>query len=197
MSIRDFGILIVLILMASASTPRVESRDRRVRSDEDRYCGAIVDLKTHIDIGSEFGSLRLGPFAMLEATSGEIVNAAEFNGSAVLVVFWWTQCLICQESLKRLDGIQNKFGKRGFRVLTAAIDTDREVVLRSLSASGEFRAWKSVYNSNGDVSRLMRSQSVSNIPAWYLFGKDGALKFRDGLIATDKKIEQLLTENIE
>jgi peroxiredoxin len=66
------------------------------------------------------GTLR--PDYRLGSSTGEWVEAADFDGSPVLVNFWATWCAPCRKEMPMLSDIHTEFSTAGLQVVGIALD---------------------------------------------------------------------------
>jgi peroxiredoxin len=66
------------------------------------------------------GTLR--PDYRLGSSTGEWVEAADFDGSPVLVNFWATWCAPCRKEMPMLSEIHEEFSSAGLQVVGIALD---------------------------------------------------------------------------
>lgn len=105
-------------------------------------------------------------------------SAESLRGKAVLIDFWATWCVPCVEEMPNLHQAYEKFGRRGFEILSVSLDEKPESVK-------EFRKrWKMPWHhallSSG--SEVMKQFEIVGIPKAVLIGRDGRI------VATDREL---------
>ena len=62
------------------------------------------------------------PDFSLGSTTGEIINASDFDGQVLLINFWATWCVPCREEMPMLSALHERMTGQGFQVLGIALD---------------------------------------------------------------------------
>ena len=70
--------------------------------------------------GEMIGQTR--PDFSLGSTTGEIINASDFDGQVLLINFWATWCVPCREEMPMLSALHERLTGQGFQVLGIALD---------------------------------------------------------------------------
>jgi len=115
------------------------------------------------------------PAYSAQLTDGTPVSLAEQTGDVVLLNIWATWCKPCRFEMPALDSLQQRYGGDGFRVLGVSIDADgdRAKVSEYAAALGaRYAIW---YDPDDRVSTTFLALGV---PASYLIGRDGTLRWR-------------------
>ena len=97
------------------------------------------------------------------------------RGEVVLVDFWATWCLTCLELFPHTIELQQRFGERGFTVLSVSLDEPHEqaAVAKALRERGaKFETFISRYGS-ADKSYEVFAIPGGALPHMKLFGRDG------------------------
>ena len=62
------------------------------------------------------------PGFTLGSTTGQILNASDFDGDVLLINFWATWCEPCREEMPMLSELHERRKSQGFKVLGIALD---------------------------------------------------------------------------
>jgi len=65
---------------------------------------------------------QVRPDFTLGSTTGEILNASDFDGDVLLINFWATWCAPCREEMPMLSELHKSRAGQGFKVLGIALD---------------------------------------------------------------------------
>jgi thiol-disulfide isomerase/thioredoxin len=106
---------------------------------------------------------------------GDTVSLADLVGSPVLLKLWATWCVPCRRETPYLQGVHERFGPRGLKVVGVSVDTRgaREDVEDFLDEFGV------TYRTLHDPEmRSMDIFAAIGLPATYLIGRDGTLLWR-------------------
>lgn len=107
-------------------------------------------------------------------------NLQEYRGKVVLLNVWASWCEPCKDEMPTLERIARAHKAEGLEVVGVSIDAHRaEKQVRTVVA-----AHRVTYPILLDpASRIVPLLKVSGYPTTFLFGRDGALRWRrDGLI---------------
>ena len=75
------------------------------------------------------------PAFSLPDLEGKTIFSAAFQGQLLLINFWATWCGPCRAEMPALDRLQQKFKAQGLTVIGIAIDSDKAVVQKFMSAA--------------------------------------------------------------
>lgn len=112
------------------------------------------------------------PDVDLVAPDGSKPSLAAFRGEVVLLHFWATWCLPCQEELPGLLALGRELGK-SHRVRVVAVSTDADWPKVREFFRGDIPA-----EVVRDASASAKSYGVFTLPDTYLIGADGLLRLR-------------------
>jgi thiol-disulfide isomerase/thioredoxin len=128
------------------------------------------------------------PAPAIEGTDldGKRVSLGGLKGNVVLVEFWASWCLPSATEIDWLDGIYDKYRDRGFRILGINVDgcSASGVPLETLTPHIKHFLldhnvrWPNLMCGAG-ASDYAKHYGVSEIPATFLIGRDGAIVHLD------------------
>lgn len=100
--------------------------------------------------------------------AGKTVALTDFSGKVVLVDFWATWCVPCKAEVPELMRLHKELGPKGFVVLGASMDEDKDAVASFIKAK------KADYPQillGGELAPA--GWTVPGLPTAYLIGRDG------------------------
>ncbi|MEZ4451657.1 MAG: TlpA disulfide reductase family protein [Nannocystaceae bacterium] len=127
----------------------------------------------------EGGPPRLPDLDFADLGEG-VHNLQEYRGKVVLLNVWASWCEPCKEELPTLERLARARRSEGLEVVGVSIDAHR--------AEGQVRTVVKAHRLTYPIlldpaSRIVQTLKVSGYPTTFLFGRDGALRWRrDGLI---------------
>lgn len=142
--------------------------------------------------------MRLGtPMPSLEGSTLKLGNAdalAIKKGHATLIHFWAVSCHICHETMNDVVRISEQYAKNGLQTIAihmprfeADVDTDK--VKADIQ---EYHMSQPVLvDSNHTIAENFQNEYV---PAFFVFGEDGMLKFRAAGDKGFQKVEPKIRE---
>lgn len=110
---------------------------------------------------------------VLADIAGREVDLASLRGEVVLVNFWATWCEPCREEMPSLQRLQNKFGARGFRVVTVNVGEGALRIRQFLE-----RTPVSLTMLRDADSDVMKAWRVRMLPASFLIDRKGMLRYQ-------------------
>jgi cytochrome c biogenesis protein CcmG/thiol:disulfide interchange protein DsbE len=126
--------------------------------------------------GGAWGLEAGAPLPALAAPSLEdparVVSLAATKGEVVYVDFWASWCGPCRQSMPLLESMQEKHGKRGFRVIGVNKDVsvaDARRFLRQVPVSF------TLVHDGGD--KLAQAFDVKAMPSGYLVDRRGVVRY--------------------
>jgi len=130
------------------------------------------------------------PDFVLPGQKGEKIVKQDVLGKYTLIDFWATWCGPCRKETPNVIKAFDKFGSKGFKVVTISIDDteDQKKWLAALS-SDKMDQFINLFNGS-DISGLARELKVVAIPMNYLLDENGII------VATNLRGEQL-TKKLE
>jgi thiol-disulfide isomerase/thioredoxin len=123
--------------------------------------------------GSSFGQWKTGDRLPVLAPFGlEGPRPADLSGKVVLLDFWASWCGPCKASFPVLDGLQKKYGARGFKVLAINVDEDAAKMERFLADHPvSFPVLRDARQ------KLVEAAGVEAMPSSFLVDRGGAIRF--------------------
>ncbi len=124
--------------------------------------------------------------------NGEEIDAAQYRGKTVLVVFWATWASPFKAELPELKKVAEKYRDRGLEVIGVDLDNEREEVAAFLKENA--LAWPQIFEGGGLEGRLAIEYGITSAPTMFLAGKDGKVVNRNIRTAADvdRQLEKLL-----
>lgn len=118
----------------------------------------------------------------------EITSLGQFRGKLVLLDFWIFHCGYCQESVPKLNALQQKYKDSEFKLLTVNIgDTASLINLFIDKTKPQFAILQ-----NGD--EMARLYGVTGYPTVVLIGKDGTVLYSGGF--DREKLDELIAKHL-
>jgi thiol-disulfide isomerase/thioredoxin len=116
------------------------------------------------------------------------------SGKVTLIHFWAVSCHICHETMADVVAIRNRYLEQGLQTVAIHMprfeeDADKEKVLRDIA---EFGIKQPVaLDHRLEIAERFENQYV---PAFFVFGEDGTLKFRAAGDKGFQKVEPKIRE---
>ncbi len=112
------------------------------------------------------------PSFSLVNVNGEKVTLEKFRGKPILLHFWATWCVPCQEELPALQKLYEHSGGEQFEIIAVNIDRgNREKVLADIAKYGL------KFTNLMDPEQTVRKEYfIRGLPTSYLIGSDGRLR---------------------
>jgi hypothetical protein len=105
---------------------------------------------------------------------GSEFRSGELRGRAVLLQFWSVDCEGCFRELDRLQGIRASYPRSRLELITVALESDREVVLRIVE--GRKADWVTICEPPRDGGTpLERLFEVRELPQAFLIDAEGRI----------------------
>lgn len=134
------------------------------------------------------------PFAVpfsVTTNSGEKVSLESLRGKVVLLDFWASWCMPCQQEMPNVRRVWKKYAGDNFVLLGVSLDSDAEHYESFLKK--EKMEWPQYFDNKGWANSLARLYVVQSIPRAILIDQDGfiqATNLRGNDLA--RKVEELL-----
>lgn len=150
--------------------------------------------------GSSFGQWKAGDALPTLAPFGlEGPRPADLAGKVVLLDFWASWCGPCKASFPILEGLQKKYGTRGFTVLAINVDENAAKMDRFLADHPV-----SFPVLRDGQHKLVEAAGVEAMPSSFLFDRAGVIRFvhvgfkiESTPEALEKEIESLLAPEVQ
>lgn len=94
-------------------------------------------------------------------------------GNLHLIVFWASWCGPCRKEIPELLKLYNKYSKKGFKITSISIDTDRKMWETALTQ--EKMPWKQMLVHFDSKQLLDKNYAINTIPKSYLFDDNNKL----------------------
>lgn len=141
----------------------------------------------------QVGNGEPAPLFDLTTYDGVAYNLADLRGQVVVINFWASWCLPCQEEADDLESIWQQYQDRGVVMLGVAyLDTETE-------ARGFIKRFGVTYPNGPDLqTAISQRYRIAGIPETFVVGKDGILRALfvgpTTVAALQAEIEPLLAE---
>jgi thiol-disulfide isomerase/thioredoxin len=144
------------------------------------------------------GSLRrldlVGQSLDLKGTGlqNEPIDASQYRGKALLVVFWANWASPFRAELPELKKVAEKYRDRGLEVIGVNLDNERAEVDAFLKENP--LAWPQIFEGGGLEGRLAVEYGITSVPTMFLADKQGKVINRNIRTAADvdRQLEKLL-----
>ena len=116
---------------------------------------------------------------------------SDLKGKVVLVDFWASWCGPCKESFPVMDGLQKKYGERGFVII--AVNEDEKKSDMDDFCKDNPTSFVVVRDAGADGKKLVDTTEISVMPSSFLIDAEGKVRFtHSGFHGNDskKKYEQ-------
>lgn len=104
---------------------------------------------------------------------GGTVNASDYRGRVLLVIFWSTWCKPCTEDLPQILSLYNQYRRLGFEVVGVNLDTTPELIQPYIN---EHKVpWPSIHEPGGLESGPGKAFGIISLPTMFLVDKNGTV----------------------
>ena len=117
--------------------------------------------------------------------AGGNIDAKQYRGKALLVIFWSSWCKPCTEDLPQIQEIYSKYHSQGFDVL--GINLDATADLAETYIKQHKIAWAHIHEEGGLESAPARDFGVISLPTMFLVNKSGKVVNRSTTVSDLKK----------
>ncbi|MFN8470790.1 MAG: TlpA disulfide reductase family protein [Anaerolineae bacterium] len=132
---------------------------------------------------------QLAPLFDLPTTTGQHMALADTAGDVVLVNFWATWCAPCREEMPVIEAAQQKYGPKGFKVISVNVQEAADPVAAYIQEVGV--TFPILLDREGSVARTYR---VQTLPRNFFLARDGrVVRIHPGEL-TPEIIERYLQE---
>ena len=108
----------------------------------------------------------------LASINGDRVSLKALSGQVVVLNFWATWCNPCLEELPEFERLQQRYGKRGLKILTVSVDGNIENV-RSFVKKNDLRL-TALWDQK---KRLADAYNVDAMPSTYIIDRYGVVRY--------------------
>ena len=128
---------------------------------------AIKSL-TGLDLGMQF------PEVALQNPDGETVALSELNAHLVLVDFWASYCMVCnEENCYYFKPLYNEFKDKGFEIYAVSADSSANSWMSAIQR--DQLDWVQVSDLKGLESPIFDAFNVNSLPTNYLLDQEGRI----------------------
>ncbi|MFN8481762.1 MAG: TlpA disulfide reductase family protein [Anaerolineae bacterium] len=132
---------------------------------------------------------QLAPLFDLPTTTGQRMALADTAGEVVLVNFWATWCPPCREEMPVIEAAQQKYGPKGFKVVSVNVQEAPDPVAAYIRETGV--TFPILLDQEGSVARAYR---VQTLPRNFFIARDGrVVRIHPGEL-TSETIDRYLQE---
>jgi peroxiredoxin len=118
--------------------------------------------------GVEIGSVA--PDFTVKDESGKPVKLSDLRGNLVLLNFWATWCIPCQDEAPDLHRLNQAFSGRKFRMMAVSVDTEWEVVH---AFNKKYQVSLPTYLDPGQ--QAARRYKVDKFPETFIIDRNGSV----------------------
>lgn len=151
-------------------------------------------VESHAD--SEAGTRGAGALRRMNLSGTELelagnslaggkIDAKQYRGKALLVIFWSSWCKPCTEDLPQIQELYNKYHSQGFDVLGINLDATPEQAEAYIKQHKV--TWAHIHEEGGLESAPARDFGVISLPTMFLVDKSGKVVNRSATVADLKK----------
>jgi thiol-disulfide isomerase/thioredoxin len=162
----------VLLQLASANEFNAEEEQAR------KQYAQVVEAYPGTDAARKAaGSLRrldlVGKSLALKGTGlqKEAIDAAQYRGKPVLVVFWASWATPVKDNLPELIKVYEKYRDRGLEIIGVNLDNERSDLDAFLKANQI--AWPQIFEGGGMEGRLAIEYGIISLPTMFLVDAQG------------------------
>jgi len=111
-------------------------------------------------------------------TDGGTMQLSDYRGNVVILDFWGSWCLPCQNSMPHLDDLVTEYGDQGVIVVIVSTDGDEQDTINFLASRGltQFVSVWEPGGKNGNSIDLLYG-NVAYYPTTYLLDRQGVIRF--------------------
>lgn len=120
-----------------------------------------------------------------KSLTGGNIDAKQYRGKALLVVFWSSWCKPCTEDLPQILELYSKYHSQGFDVL--GINLDATPDLAEAYIKQHKVPWAHIHEEGGLESAPARDFGVISLPTMFLVDKSGKVVNRSATVSDLKK----------
>lgn len=136
-----------------------------------------LQLKDFIDSRRAIVGNKIGDFTGMNQDGKPIsLNSVLAKNKVVLLDFWASWCAPCREENPNLKRVYEMFHDRGFDILSASTDKDRNKWLRALK--DDAMTWHQIIGNQGDIS-FNKLFNIKALPFYLLLDSEGTVLVAD------------------
>ena len=164
-----------LILVAAFVVVQVASHEARIshNSDENVIASTQQDVAQHaLDnaVGIDVGNVA--PDFTLNNLYGTKVNLSDYMGTVVLLEFWASWCLPCNEAIPPMKALQGRYNDKDFIIVAVALD-------EGTNMSDKLSKFVDEHEINYPVllheESVIKTYKVKSIPTTFIIDKHGRI----------------------
>lgn len=120
----------------------------------------------------------------------------DYEGDALLLVFWATWCGTCVDEIPKLDNLQKDFRKLPFKVIAISEDYQDIELVKKYFVKHEVKYLDLFKDQN---NQLLINLEIAGLPAAYLIDQSGRLKieFKGKIKWEDQNIREIIISEME
>lgn len=127
-------------------------------------CTAVLLFSTN----ASFAGDTAANFVLGKNSKGKNVTLQSYKGRVVYLDFWASWCPPCLKSFPWMNEMQNRYGKKGLKVIAVNMDQDRQAAKDFLSKQpADFHI---LYDPKGKIAEQYNVQAM---PSAYFIDKQG------------------------
>jgi peroxiredoxin len=120
-----------------------------------------------------------GPSFQLDDATGKKVRLSDYDGKAVLLDFWATECGGCIREMPAFMDLAQAYGKRGLAVVGVSVDIFFEHLKNSNDARGKVKPFVQAHKVNYPIlmgdDPVTTGYDIQALPLTYLIDKSGRI----------------------
>jgi peroxiredoxin len=113
---------------------------------------------------------EVSPDFALTGENGKAVRLSDHAGKIIYLDFWASWCATCANSLKWMEGLQQKYGDQNFQVITVNVDENQSDAMAMLKKTGA-----NILVGFDPEGTTPSTYQVDAMPSSYLIGKNGKI----------------------
>lgn len=125
--------------------------------------------------------------------SGNKISLKQYEGSAVLLIFWATDNEESRKNILALTKVYEKYNSKGLEIAGISLDKDVNALKEFIKKNGI--KWPQYADGKGMENSVAVQYAVNTIPTSYLIDKNGIIRAKNtGPKELEKAIERLVSE---
>jgi len=116
---------------------------------------------------------------------GGTINAGDYRGKVLLVLFWSTWCKPCTEDLPQINELYKQYRSKGFEIVGINLDSTTDPVGSYLKQHKV--TWPQIHEPGGLDSRPAREFGIISLPTMFVIDKTGKTIARNTSVDDLKK----------